>query len=193
MVSKGQLTFDAEGTEGGTFHSRKPHVPSDSSGVTVGRGYDLKHRKKQDVIDDMTAAGISESVAIAYAAGVGLSGQGARTFISNNNLGEITTAQQKKLFEITYTQIEKDVIRICSKADVVEAYGATNWQSLNQKIKDLLVDLRFRGDYTPTSRKFLQKHVANNDLTKCMAEISIKANWPSVPPDRFKRRKEYLQ
>ncbi|MEX0729512.1 MAG: hypothetical protein WED00_03675 [Aquisalimonadaceae bacterium] len=39
---KGLLTFEAEGTEGGRFHSRHLHVPSGMSGLTLGRGYDFR-------------------------------------------------------------------------------------------------------------------------------------------------------
>ena len=55
-VPNGQLTFDSEGLECPNlsdkcklYHSRIPHVPSEQSGVTIGRGYDLK-RKEPDKI-----------------------------------------------------------------------------------------------------------------------------------------------
>jgi len=32
IVERGQLTFDAEGMEQGKYHSRIPHVPTNSSG-----------------------------------------------------------------------------------------------------------------------------------------------------------------
>ena len=38
---EGKVTFNSEGTEGGFFHSRKLHVPTASSGLTLGRGYDM--------------------------------------------------------------------------------------------------------------------------------------------------------
>lgn len=194
VMVRRQLTFDAEGREGGTYHSRTPHVPSSNSGLTIGRGYDLKQRNVLGVETDLMVAGLTREQALVYAAAVGLQGDAAKVYIAENKdkLGEITPQQQKRLFEVTYAQIEADVKRICSKADVVEAYGATDWGSLNTKIKDVLIDLRFRGDYTPASRRFLQKHIAGNDLAKFKTEIEKEANWPNVPEDRFRRRAAYF-
>jgi hypothetical protein len=44
IVERGQITFDLEGLEspGSRYHSRKAHHPTPISGVTIGRGYDLK-------------------------------------------------------------------------------------------------------------------------------------------------------
>ncbi|MCO8123294.1 pesticin C-terminus-like muramidase [Stieleria sp. TO1_6] len=194
-VERGQLTFDAEGQEGGPYHSRTPHVPSNSSGLTIGRGYDMKERSESGIKADLTAAGLAEANVNAYAKAAGLSGEKAKDFIKANkdDLVEITAEQQKSLFEITYKQIEKDVKRICSKADVVKAYGATDWAKLDSKIRDVLVDLRFRGDYTPKSRKLIQKPIAGNDLDAFKSALTNQANWPSVPEDRFNRRKLFLE
>jgi hypothetical protein len=190
-VTRGQLTFDAEGTEGGTFHSRKPHVPTESSGLTIGRGYDLKLRSADEVVRHMKQAGLTEEDAKRYAGGVGLSGQKARDYAREKRLPEITPAQQKRLFEISYHEAEADVRRICDKADVVAKYGRTDWGRLHAAIKDLLIDLRFRGDYTPKSRELLQKHVAGNDLKAFVAVIVERRNWSGVPDDRFRRRRDF--
>ena len=193
-VTRGQLTFDAEGQEGGKYHSRTPHVPSNASGVTIGRGYDLKHRKKTEVIADMVAAGIAQADANAYSGGVGLTGAAARKFIKDSGakLKEITAAQQKSLFETTYEEIETDVKRICGKADVVKAYGKTDWANLNAAIKDVLIDLRYRGDYTPSSRKLIQEATAQNDYETFREKIVDRSNWSNVPKDRFDRRVKFI-
>ena len=60
--NRGRLTFDAEGQEGGPFHSRHLHVPSSASGLTIGRGYDMKRRSKSDVRDDLADAADSEGM-----------------------------------------------------------------------------------------------------------------------------------
>jgi hypothetical protein len=191
--SFGKLTFDAEGKEGGPFHSRKPHVPTDNSGLTIGRGYDLKKRSPKRAFEDLKAAGLPEATAKLYAGAAGLSGQKAKEYIKSHNLPEITRLQQKNLFEISYAEAETDVKRICAKADVVKKYGNADWEKLDPAIKALLVDLRFRGDYTPTSRQLLQRKVAAND-PKGFAEVIInRANWPDVPKDRFNRRKAFAE
>ena len=48
-ITKGLLTYKAMGMEGGDFHSRKLHVPSDRSGLTIGRGYDMKEKSSYKI------------------------------------------------------------------------------------------------------------------------------------------------
>ncbi|PJA33093.1 MAG: hypothetical protein CO187_02570, partial [Zetaproteobacteria bacterium CG_4_9_14_3_um_filter_53_7] len=124
----------------------------------------------------------------------GLSGKSARQFIKDNGLSgfEITIPVQQKLFELIYGELEKDVIRICSKTDCVKAYGPVDWPGLHPKIRDIVIDLRFRGDYHTNSRKKIQKHVANNDLPSFAEQMRDRDNWKSVPEDRFARRVTYL-
>ena len=64
---EGILTFMAEGNNipGSRNYSRKIHWPGISSkcqsygsGVTIGRGYDMKHRLPAEIIKDLTLAGI---------------------------------------------------------------------------------------------------------------------------------------
>jgi hypothetical protein len=194
-VPKGQLTFDAEGTEGGRYHSRHAHWPGGKSGVTLGRGYDMGDRTPAQVTSDLTAAGMDPAVAQQYADGAGKKGPDAQTWVNNNrdNITQITPEQQKKLFASTYAEHEADAKRLATKADVTKKYGATCWENLDPKIKDTLVDLRYRGDYTGTTREFLQDSVVANDPEAFGAEMRDPSNWTSVPPDRFNRRSDYWQ
>jgi len=194
MSRPGQLTFDAEGTEGGRFHSRKLHVPADTSGLTIGRGYDCKEKSPQKIVDDLCKAGLDSQAANTLAQASGLAGEGARAFIHNYQLQqfEISPEVQDRLFTSTYEEMSNDVQRICSKPDCIAAYGAVDWSALNPRIRDVLVDLRYRGDYTPISRKLLQRHVANNDLTSFSQVVCDKNNWLNVPEGRFNLRRDYL-
>jgi len=193
-VSRGLLTYEAEGMEGGRYHSRILHVPSDSSGLTIGRGYDMKEKSAAKIKNDLVAAGVDDLTAAVLSGATGLSGKSARQFIKDNGLSgfEITIPVQQKLFELIYGELEKDVIRICSKTDCVKAYGPVDWPGLHPKIRDIVIDLRFRGDYHTNSRKKIQKHVANNDLPSFAEQMRDRDNWKSVPEDRFARRVTYL-
>lgn len=51
-----------------TFHA---HWPLSASGVTIGCGYDMKDRTKEEVIKDLQLAGLTESVAARYAVAAG--------------------------------------------------------------------------------------------------------------------------
>ena len=198
-VLRGQLTFDAEGLETrGRFFSRVAHVPGPWSGVTIGRGYDMRERSENEISADLVTAGISEEIAGGFAQARGLRGERAREFIREQGLREIeiTPQQQKKLFVITYKELEGDVIRICTKADVVQKYGGLEWKDLHGAIRDVLVDLRYRGDYTGATREVVQPPAVRNDLTAFTEALSRRGYWVDqrgVPRDRYNRRRDYLQ
>jgi hypothetical protein len=192
--SRGLITWDCEGQEGGPFHSRKLHVPSGSSGLTIGRGYDMKLKTVSQIEADLKSAGVDPVKAKTISAAAGLQGSAAKQFITAKGLQnfEISPEAQVKLFEITYASEEAEVKRISGKPDCVAKYGAVDWQNAHPAVRDLMVDLKFRGDYTPDSRKIVQTLLARNDLKQLAAVIGDKARWPSVPPDRFNRRKAFM-
>jgi hypothetical protein len=189
----GRLTFDAEGQEGGPFHSRVLHVPTASSGLTLGRGYDMKERTRSEIRDHLLAVGLEPAMAALLSQAAGRAGPTAEEFIAENDLEdfEITPEQQVALFDIVYAELAADTERLATKPDVTRAYGATDWAGLDETIREVLIDLRFRGDYTPACRRFLQVHVAANDLSAFAAEIADRERWPNLPADRFARRRDY--
>lgn len=192
--SQGSLTWSAEGQEGGRYHSRILHVPSSYSGLTLGRGFDLRERDRAATGQKLASAGIDPSHANRIASGVRLKGRHAEQFIIDNDLldFEISANVQLRLFEIVYAEMESDVVRICSKRDVIEAYGHTDWGKLDPLIQQMLVDLRYRGDYTGSTRRRLQPAVVANDLSMFRQIMQDTSLWSDVPPDRFQRRVSFL-
>lgn len=192
--SFGVVTWEAEGMEGGKYHSRKLHVPSSTSGLTIGRGYDCRRKTKEKIKKDLLATCFDAKTAETLSKAAGLYGNNAKWFVINNDLIDFQVApdQQKSLFSISYDEEEAEVIRICGKSDVVKAYGETDWECLDSAIKDVTVDLKFRGDYTGASRRLIQKHISDNDLKAFKGKLSKDSNWPGVPPDRFRRRVDFL-
>ena len=193
----GKVTFESEGAEGGPFHSRILHVPSPTSGLTIGRGYDMKMKGAVKISRDLMAAGITQKDAAQLSKAAGLSGAAAKAFIIAHKLEkyEITQQQQVKLFDISYKEEEAETKRLCVKADVEAKYGKCNWLTLDSAIKQILVDLKFRGDYTGGTRKFLQKHVVANDTREFLKALSDRSNWLllRVPQDRFQRRVSFFR
>lgn len=193
---EGQLTYDAEGNNdpNSRYFSRKPHVPGAWSGLTIGRGYDMKLKSYAKIIADLTRAGISHDIADKFAGASGGAGNEAAKYLSDNHLKNITITleQQEKLFAISYAEIKQDVQRLCSKRGVVAKYGAVDIDQVHYAIRDVTIDLRFRGDYTPASRRKIQIHIVNNDLPAFKAILCDRAEWPQVPRDRFNRRCQYL-
>ena len=192
--SRGLITWECEGQEGGPFHSRKLHVPSGSSGLTIGRGYDMKLKKASQIEADLKSAGVDPVKAKTISTAAGLQGNAAKQFIAAKGLQnfEISPEGQVKLFEITYASEEAEVKRISSKPDCVAKFGAVDWDNAHPAIRDLMVDLKFRGDYTPASRNLVQRLLARNDLKQLAVVIGDKAKWSAVPPDRFNRRKAFM-
>jgi len=194
-VPHGQLTFDAEGNNvpGSPYYSRVAHCPGGISGVTIGRGYDLGHRgSKSTIVSEFEQAGVAIGP---WEGAIGLKGSEAQTWLSANksSLPEITLEQQYKLFNFSYNALLADVKRISSKADVLQVYGATDFNTLNPAIQDTVADLRFRGDYSGTTRKRVQPCMVNNDLPGLYEVIKDRDFWRSVPQDRFNRRVAYLE
>ncbi|MCP3852922.1 MAG: hypothetical protein GY694_22240 [Gammaproteobacteria bacterium] len=193
----GKVTFESEGAEGGPYHSRILHVPSGTSGLTIGRGYDMKTKNSIKITQDLLASGVPQKDAAVLAKAAGLSGQMAKNFVKTNKLEkyEITQQQQVKLFQISYKEEEAETKRLCTKADVQTKYGNCNWSLLDSAMKQVLVDLKFRGDYTGSTRKFLQKHVVENDTKEFLKALSDKTNWLTqrVPADRFQRRVTFFK
>lgn len=194
-VDKGQITFDAEGNNDSTsrYYSRRAHWPGGPSGVTIGRGYDLGNRGSKNLIkEELTSVGIDYSK---FSGAIGLQGEEAQEWLDDNkdSLPEITAEQQQTLFTMTYATIESDVKRISTKEDVVEKYGEVDFEKLDPTIRDIIVDLRYRGDYSGTTRKYVQEPMVKNDLQALYEVMKDKSKWASVPADRFKRRVEAIE
>lgn len=192
-VDRGQLTFDAEGQEGGAYHSRTAHWPGGASGVTIGRGYDMGSRSWSEVHQALVGAGVPENEAVDLADGAGLKGTDARDFIADHDLPEISQGAQKALFDTTYAWYVADVTRISQSSAVTSVYGEVDFASLDPAILDLVVDLRYRGDYTRTTRQLVQPLMVTNDLEGMAQLMGKRGQWLGVPEDRFQRRKVWME
>ncbi len=193
----GKLTFASEGAEKGFYHSRVLHVPSATSGLTIGRGYDMKLKSSIKIKRELISVGLKENEASLLSKASKLSGNLAKSFITKHKLEkfEITQQAQVKLFNISYKEEEAETKRLCTKSDVEIKYGKCNWDKLAPVIKQVLIDLKFRGDYAGNTRTFLQKHVVANDSKGFLKALSLRSNWvkPFVPQDRFQRRIDFFK
>lgn len=186
------VTYRSEGSYDSTspFFVLAPHQPTMSSGVTVGLGYDLGFKKSAQVSRIFRLAGIPGDVTRRYLPAVGLRGLAARSFLTQNALPHLTVGQSDRLFALAYAEAAADVQRICLKEDVTRIYGRTNWSTLDLRIKELLIDLRYRGDYTTLTRRFIQRAVALNDVSSLARIMQNRTLWANVPYARFLSRQE---
>ena len=192
--TEGVVTFDAEGAEGGFYHSRILHVASETSGLTLGRGYDMKEKASTKISADLIKAGVDAKIALTISKASSLFGTNAWQLVINNDLldFQISPSVQKRLFEITFADESDEAKRVCTLARIEKIYGKCKWDEIDYRIKEIVVDLKFRGDYTEESRKFIQDHIVKNDFVKFKDTIVNKSNWTAVPADRFERRKRFL-
>lgn len=190
---RGGLTFDSEGTEGGKLHSRTLHVHGSNSGLTIGRGYDMATKSASQITADLAAAGVDPAAAKTLSLAASLRGDNAKKFIKDNGIEsfEISELTQKKLFEATYAAEEQSVRSVCQRA--AKKFGEFEWEKLHPAIQELVVDLKYRGDYTPQSREVIQLLIVENDLEGLAEVMADQKNWAGVPVDRFTRRKAFME
>jgi hypothetical protein len=193
-VSFGQTTFDAEGQEArGPFFSRVMHWPGGSSGVTVGRGYDMGQRTRLQVIAELRHAGMSADDATFFGDAAGLRGEAASQFVRTRMVESpvLSIPTQRTLFEdITARETVADIQRILAKPDVRAKYGAVSWDQLSDYARETLFDLRYRGDYTPTTREVLQPLLVAGDDEGLKDLMNDTPYWTrcKVPAERIRVR-----
>jgi hypothetical protein len=145
------------------------------------------------ITSDLATAGVDLASAKALSSAATLRGENAKKFIKDNRLEsfEITELAQKKLFDITYVAEEQVARGVCERAS--SKYGKCDWDKLHPAIQELIVDLKYRGDYTPTSREVIQPLIVANDLEGLAKAMADRSNWKSVPDDRFSRRRAFME
>lgn len=203
-VPKGQLTFDAEGNDNNDspYFSRHIHWPGGVSGITIGRGYDLG--QQNDPSSDFDFIELSQPLNNWLVESKGMSGFDAKNRYKSADSSisdyEITRKQQYDLFVITYNRLEADVKSICQKPNTIRVYHPNPnttpeqaWNDIPEKIKEVLVDLRYRGDYTPHARSLIQRHAYSGDLSSFGQVLSNRTQWSNVPQDRFLRRVRFYE
>ena len=112
-----------------------------------------------------------------------LTGVAATTYLTTNNLASLTLthAQQWSLFAIIRDK------------KITEATGYfSDFASKNSYIRGLVIDLLWTGDFTTTTRAFLDPLITSNDISGLRTKMSDRSLWSSVSDDRFNRRKAYM-
>ncbi len=96
--------------------SNRLHWPGGASGVTLGAGYDMRHRSAAEIVRDLTAIGVDRSAAEAAARGAGLSGSQASSFAASHRSAiNLTQAQETALLRHTvpsYASAVANAVRV---------------------------------------------------------------------------------
>lgn len=64
--------------------------------------------------------------------------------------------------------------------------------TLSPQLLELFVDLKFRGDYSGTTRKFLQLPLSQGDVSAIKNLISDRSKWSQVPVEGFNARSKFI-
>ncbi|MBT0724882.1 peptidoglycan-binding protein [Rosenbergiella sp. S61] len=177
-VREGQFTFDAEGRDYLTtvepfrqpahtaYFSRILHSPGGPSGVTIGRGYDMKMRSSGVIFSDMKKAGVEDYKSLICSKAAGLYGRHATEFVKYYGplVGEISHLQQVRLFENTFSVYVSTAARIYKK----NSPTPSNWDSIDNKIKEIFYDTLYQGN---TSAKEMVKAISSNNRSEVVKYI----------------------
>jgi hypothetical protein len=158
----------------------------------------MGRRSPQQILRELTRAGMSQDEAQFLSKAAYKRGPAAGAFVEafREIAPEMSLQVQKDLFEkVTTPEMISDIKRIFNKADVVDSYGQVSWDSLSKTAQELIFDLRYRGDYTPTTRKAVQPLLVNQDYDGLRELINDTTYWSAlgVPAGRIKERQELAQ
>lgn len=149
------------------------HWPgTSSSGVTLGKGYDMGARTAAAITADLTNAGVPADKATAIAAAAGKTGSDANDFVTENkaSIGPISDDAVINLFQVEWNKqraIAKNVATNTSAqkdggGHYTNARGreikdgkeagtyvmtAEEWDSMHPALIDFITDLKFHGGY----------------------------------------------
>lgn len=161
IVQQGQTTFDSEGidylTAAAPFRqpknllqfSRILHHPTPVSGVTIGRGFDMKKRSPGEILATLRQAGIEEYKAVICSRAAYLVGSEADTFVQFYGplVGEITHQQQIRLFDIAYREKVEYGKGVYNRQIQKQAISnAIDWNCLDKNIREVFIDTLYQGN-----------------------------------------------
>ncbi|WP_354292805.1 peptidoglycan-binding protein [Paramixta manurensis] len=191
-VREGQITFDAEGVDYLTAvepfkqpenmrnFSRVLHCPDKYSGVTIGRGYDMKERSTGEIMTHIRQSGIEEYKAVICSKAAGLFGRHAKNFISayGSLAGEITHLQQIRLFEVSYREKREYARGVYSRRSTRTA-NALKWEHIDSKIRETFVDIVYQGipGLDPLIN-LIASGGSRNDIIKSIENDPRQRNYP---------------
>jgi uncharacterized protein (TIGR02594 family) len=165
-LQSGQLTAQGEGSDAQTRHIHWPNT--DASGVTLGKGYDIGSRTAEQVIRELTAAGMPVDQATKVSKGAGLKGAAAGKFVRDNkdSVGVISTDVQYALLSTMLVEYTEKARRTATdtRADSNNRNAAgqeraqgeeagtfvmsqVEWSGLHPAMVEFLTDLIYQGGY----------------------------------------------
>ncbi|PWW09216.1 hypothetical protein DES37_106340 [Mangrovibacter plantisponsor] len=173
------------------WFSRILHHPTNNSGVTLGRGFDMKKRSAGEILSILRQAGIEEYKAQICALASHLSGREADNFIEVYGplVGEISHYQQVRLFELSYAEKVNYAKHLYVKFSA-KIPSRISWDNIDQKIRDTFVDTLYQGNVTASDMvAVMAKNGSKQDIITYLENDIYQKN----DPRRLTLRLNYLK
>ena len=141
--------------------SDRPHWPEGNSGVTLGPGYDMGSRTREQVRGDLMSVGVPADIAATLSLGAGLRGQEAGDFAAaQRNAVRLTDDQQQALMRRAVAPMQRAV------ASAVTV-------PLNQNQYDALVSLAYTIGLGAFRRSTLLQRLNAGDYTGAAEQFGV--------------------
>ncbi len=139
--------------------TKHTHWPGYASGVTIGPGYDMKLRTREQIVYDLMSIGVDQEHARALAAAgtprrdswePGLTGEAAKEFAERHATDvTLTLAQQRALLDHVISIYEADVRRLVHVPLTQDQFDALVSFDYNKGVRHLreIVSVLNKGDY----------------------------------------------
>lgn len=151
----------------GANESRIPHWPGGESGVTIGPGFDMRHRTADEIVAALEAAGVDEDTAQDLSDAAGLyhgSNPTAKAWAASHRTLRISDAAQRTLFEkILVPQYEKR-----ARTHIDGRFGPGTWHSLSAEQQEMLFDYEYNVGLTKFPK--FTKHVVQCNWKETLVE-----------------------
>lgn len=148
MAEKNTITFLAEGTYKQTC---KIHFPPGPSGATIGKGFDLKFHNPKYIKKIFKALGVDDTINEELQKLAGLKAKDAKEVVRKSEKLRkfaLSNKQVDDLFMIIYREYESKAKALTEHEGNKKKYGDPDWDSMPHKLKELIIDLTYRGDYS---------------------------------------------
>ena len=76
---------------------------------------------------------------------------------------------------------------------LVKRFGKLDWNKLNRAIKEIVIDLKFKGEFMPPARRLILPSIVGNRLVEFTKHMGNRTLWQHVPKERFELRAKYLR
>lgn len=176
------------------------------SGVTIGRGLDLgnpptgatgQSPAKLDLKALFQEAELIPELSDWLLSVEGVKRASALESLDSSGLTDdeltITRKQQHLMFNDVYDYMEEKTRVLLTKPDVKAKFGVVDWDNLPRNVKDVLVDLTYRGDNSPRTREGFVPALVNFDGDRFVDVMDDENRlWTSVDQNRRVRRVEHL-